>query len=77
MPSNGEAPSTESQIRDREFAKALHGKTATDRAGYLAILTKNSEAQKQASSAYFQFWDEKTAKTETEEDIKARSANYT
>lgn len=77
MPSISEAQPTESQIRDKEFAKALHGKKATDRAGYLAILNKNSEAQKQASSTYFQFWDNKTATTESEEDLKARSVNYT
>ena len=66
----------ESQVRDREFSKALHGNKATDNAGYLAILKKNSEAQKVASSTYFQFWG-KTVNGETEEDINARSAKYT
>ena len=77
MPSIPEPQPSESQIRDKEFSKALHGAKATDAAGYLAILKKNSEAQKQASSTYFQFWDNKTAKSETDDDIKARAANYT
>jgi len=77
MPSIAEPAPSESQIRDKEFSKALHGSKATEAAGYLAILKKNSEAQKQAASTYFQFWDNKTAKSETDEDIKARANQYT
>jgi sterol 24-C-methyltransferase len=77
MPSIAENTPTETQLRDREFSKALHGNKSTDAAGYLAILKKNSDAQKVAASTYFQFWDDKTASNETEEDIKARSAKYT
>jgi len=77
MPSIAEAtPPTETQVRDKEFSQALHGDKATDNAGYLAILKKNSEAQKLAASTYFQFWD-KSRTAETEEDINARHANYT
>ena len=76
MPSIAEPIPTEAQLRDKEFANALHGNKATENAGYLAILKKNSDAQKLASSTYFQFW-EKTANGETEEDVNARSANYT
>ena len=68
---------TESQIRDKEFSQALHGKKATDSAGYLAILKKDSAAQQQASNSYFQFWDNKAPGTETEQDLAARSENYT
>lgn len=71
------ATPTESQIRDKEFSDALHGRKATEASGYRAILKKNSEAQKAATSTYFQFWDNKTATNETEEDIKERSAKYT
>jgi len=77
MPSVAEATPTDAQIRDKEFSKALHGAKSTDSAGYLAILKKNSDAQKQAASTYFQFWDNKTPTNETDEDIKARSAKYT
>jgi sterol 24-C-methyltransferase len=76
MPSIAEAAPTDDQIRDKEFAKALHGSKATESAGYLAILKKNSEAQKQATSTYFQFWD-KAAKQDTDEDVKVRSEKYT
>jgi len=78
MPSIVQKPApTESQIRDKEFSEALHGRKAVDATGYRAILSKNREAQKAASSTYFQFWDNKTAKNETEEDIHERSAKYT
>jgi sterol 24-C-methyltransferase len=76
MPSIAEVTPTEAQLRDKEFSQALHGDKATDNVGYLAILKKNSEAQKLAASTYFQFWD-KSRTGETEEDIKARHANYT
>lgn len=68
---------TESQIRDKEFSRALHGKKATENSGYLAILKKDAAAQKQAANSYFQFWDNKAPGTETEEDKAARSENYT
>lgn len=76
MPSITAPTPTETQRRDKEFSKALHGDRATDNAGYLAILKKNSDAQKLAATTYFRFW-EKTANGETEEDINTRSANYT
>lgn len=76
MPSIVDVVPTDEQIRDKEFSTALHGTKATDTAGYMAILKKNSAAQKEAASTYFQFWD-KTAKHETDEDVKARSEKYT
>jgi len=77
MPSISTPTPTKSQIRDKEFSQALHGKKATEASGYFAILKKDAAAQKQATSTYFQFWDNKTATNETDEDIKARAANYT
>ena len=76
MPSIVQGTPTEEQLRDKEFAKALHGTKATESTGYLAILKKNSEAQKQATSTYFQFWD-KAAKQDTTDDVKVRSEKYT
>ena len=76
MPSVAETAPTEEQIRDKEFAKALHGAQATDTTGYMAILKKNSAAQKQAASTYFQFWD-RAASNDTDDDVKARSEKYT
>jgi sterol 24-C-methyltransferase len=68
---------TESQVRDKQFSEALHGRKVADATGALAILKKNADAQKVASSTYFQFWDNKTAKNETQEDIHERSEKYT
>ena len=76
MPSVAEAAPTEEQIRDKEFAKALHGTKATDATGYMVILKKNSAAQKQAASTYFQFWN-RAATNDTDDDVKARSEKYT
>jgi sterol 24-C-methyltransferase len=76
MPSLPNATPTEAQIRDKEFSKALHGTKATDASGYMAVLKKNPQAQKQASSTYFRFWD-KAATHDTTDDVKARSENYT
>ena len=76
MPSITTPAPTQSQIRDKEFSQALHGKKATQASGYFAILKKDAAAQKQATSTYFQFWDNKTATNETDEDIKARADNY-
>lgn len=77
MPSISQVAPTETQIRDKEFSQALHGKKATEATGYRAIFQKDAAAQKQAASTYFQFWDNKTPTNETEADIKARSENYT
>ena len=71
------AEPTESQLRDKQFSQILHGPKPTDQAGYLAILKKNPEAQKVASSSYFQFWDDKVPQNETPEHIAERSENYT
>jgi sterol 24-C-methyltransferase len=71
------APPTASQIRDKEFSQALHGQKATTVTGYRAILSKNVEAQKAATSTYFQFWDNKAPGKETEGDIKERASKYT
>jgi len=81
MPSVSEiipaAEPTESQVKDKQFSQILHGTQPTSQAGYLAILQKNPEAQKVASSSYFQFWDDKVPQNETPEHIAERSENYT
>jgi sterol 24-C-methyltransferase len=81
MPSVSEvvpkAEPTESQLRDKQFSQILHGPKPTEQAGYLAILKKNPEAQKVASTSYFQFWDDKVPQNETPEHIAERSENYT
>ncbi|KAL1845414.1 Delta(24)-sterol C-methyltransferase [Diaporthe australafricana] len=62
--------------RDMTFENIMHRKTATTHEGFSAMLNKNKEAQKVAVNAYFQHWDNKEAKTETEEDRAARTNDY-
>ena len=58
---------TEDHSRDAAFNKAMHGKSAQERAGFAAMLKKDPKAQKAALDEYFKHWDNKTAGTETEE----------
>ena len=57
----------EDHIRDAAFNKALHGKSAEQRAGFLAMLKKDAKAQKAAVDEYFKHWDNKNAAVETQE----------
>lgn len=58
---------TEDHSRDAAFNKAMHGKSADERAGFLAMLKKDPNAQKAALDEYFKHWDNKSAETETRE----------
>lgn len=60
----------EDKKRDAEFAKAMHGSSATNRGGLSAMLSKNNEAQQAAVDAYFKYWDNKGAGQETDADKK-------
>ncbi|KAK4992718.1 Delta(24)-sterol C-methyltransferase [Elasticomyces elasticus] len=66
----------EDHIRDAEFNKAMHGKSAGERAGMLAMMKKNAVAQKAAVDEYFKHWDNKDSKDETLETREARKAEY-
>lgn len=63
------APSleTENHGRDKEFAKAMHGKSAAEENHFMAWIKKDQSAQKLAVDEYFKHWDNKTAEDETEE----------
>ena len=63
---------TENHIRDAEFHKAMHGKSAETK-GFRSMLNKDHEAHKMASEEYFKHWDNKSAGTETAE---IREANF-
>ena len=68
---------TEDHTRDAEFNKALHGKSAQERAGLLAMMGgKDPAAQKAAIDEYFKHWDNKAAADETAETREARRAEY-
>lgn len=64
MPS---ALETENHVRDQEFAKAMHGKSAAEQNHFMAWMKKDKGAQKEAVDEYFKHWDNKAAKDETEE----------
>ena len=57
---------TEDHSRDAAFNKAMHGKSAEERAGFMAMLKKDPNAQKAALDEYFKHWDNKSADTETQ-----------
>ncbi len=52
--------------KDVSFEKILHRGTAGTHQGLGAVLKKDREAQKAAIAEYFQHWDNKDAKDETE-----------
>lgn len=54
--------------RDMTFENVMHKKTATTHKGFSAMLNKDKEAQRAAVAEYFQHWDNKEAKNETEAD---------
>jgi sterol 24-C-methyltransferase len=57
----------EDHSRDAAFNKAMHGKSADDRGGMVAMMKKDRTAQKAAVDEYFKHWDNKAAGTETDE----------
>jgi sterol 24-C-methyltransferase len=56
----------EDHSRDAQFNKAMHGKSAAEKAGFLAMLSKDTSAQKAAVDEYFKHWDNKGADVETD-----------
>lgn len=54
--------------RDMTFENIMHRQTATTHEGFSAMLNKDKEAQRAAVAEYFQHWDNKEAKNETEAD---------
>lgn len=50
------------------FENIMHKKTAQTDAGFSAMLKKDTEAQRAAVAEYFQHWDNKEAKNETDAD---------
>lgn len=54
--------------RHTTFENIMHKKTAQKNEGFSAMLKKDKDAQRAAVAEYFQHWDNKEAKTETEAD---------
>ena len=67
----------EDHERDAAFNKALHGKSAGEKAGFMAMMKKDAQAQKAAVDEYFKHWDNKAAGVETQEvrDVSAAKIN--
>ncbi|KAI4138114.1 MAG: hypothetical protein LQ340_008073, partial [Diploschistes diacapsis] len=57
----------EDHVRDAAFNKAMHGKSAEERAGFMSMLNKDKAAQQEAVNEYFKHWDNKAALDETPE----------
>lgn len=57
----------EDHSRDAAFNQVLHGKSASSKGGFSSMLSKDREAQEEASREYFKHWDNKSAGTETAE----------
>lgn len=66
----------EDHARDAEFNKILHGTSAENRGGMMAMLKKDASSQKAAVDEYFKHWDNKTADVETNAVRKARRDEY-
>lgn len=58
----------EDHSRDAAFKSAMHGKSATEKSQFMAMLKKDSNSQKAAVDEYFRHWDNKAAGTETAQD---------
>ena len=58
---------TEDHSRDAAFNRAMHGKSAGERAGFMSMLKKDPNSQKAAVDEYFKHWDNQAAGTETQE----------
>lgn len=55
-------------IQHNTFESIIHKKTAQTDEGFSAMLKKDKDAQRAAVAEYFQHWDGKEAKTETDAD---------
>jgi sterol 24-C-methyltransferase len=63
----------EDHTRDAAFNKAMHGKSAEERAGFMAMLKKDTKAQQAAVDEYFKHWDNKAAADETQDTREVRT----
>ena len=71
-----QALETEDHSRDAAFNRAMHGKSANERAGMFAMMKKDSTAHKAALDEYFKHWDNKSADDETGDTRAQRRDQY-
>ena len=67
---------TEDHSRDAAFHSAMHGKSSTEKSGFMAMLKKDPKAQKAAVDEYFRHWDNKAAANETAKDREVRAVRF-
>lgn len=63
---------TEDHARDAGFNKALHGTSADQRSGLMAMMKKDAAAKAVSVDEYFKHWDNQAAKDETPEVREVR-----
>ena len=57
----------ENHTRDADFNKALHGKSAQERGGLMAMMRKGAEAQKMSVEEYYKHWESQQTQEDTPE----------
>ena len=57
-------------IEDTTLSQAMHGKSAKHKSAILAMMGKDSKAQQQVADAYFKYFGNKDARTETEREVQ-------
>lgn len=67
----------EELVRDAEFSKAMHGKSAEQRNAFMSMLTKDHEAHRIITNDYINHWDNQgKAIEDTAEAREKRKENY-
>lgn len=64
------------EARNSAFDKALHGNSSESKGGVRAMMGKDNAAHAAAMDEYFQHWDNKDAKSETDEVRQSRTEDY-
>ncbi|KAK3191970.1 Delta(24)-sterol C-methyltransferase [Lecanicillium sp. MT-2017a] len=64
------------EARNSAFDKVLHGSASESKRGVRAMMGKDNAAHAAAMQEYFQHWDNKDAKDETEDVRQSRTEDY-
>lgn len=64
------------EARNSAFDKVLHGCASESKRGVRAMMGKDNAAHAAAMQEYFQHWDNKDAKDETEDVRQSRTEDY-
>lgn len=64
------------EAKNSAFDKILHGSSTKSQGGVRAMMKKDNQAHAAAVYEYYQHWDNKLAKDETDEVRQARTEDY-